>query len=96
MDAVIVKHLDAAVRCHCNRDWYGGLTVSNNLLSSTLQHSIQTVRAIKSTGYVSRWRERYFYRSDLARLSGVAPHMIDDIGLTNDEVETELAKPFWR
>jgi len=71
--------------------------VSNNPLSSTLQHSVQTVRAIRIAGHVSRWRERNFYRSDLARLSRVAAqHMIDDIGLTKDEVESEFAKPFWR
>lgn len=70
--------------------------MGNNLLASTLQHSVWAVRAIKLTGCVSRWRERHFYRRDLARLSSVAPHMIDDIGLTKDEVESELAKPFWR
>lgn len=70
--------------------------MSNNLLASTLQHSVQTVRANRITDYVSKWREQHFYRHDLARLSSVAPHMIDDIGLTKDEVESELAKPFWR
>ena len=70
--------------------------MSNNLVALTLQGSIQAVRAIKLTDYVSRWRERHFYRCDLARLSQAAPHMIDDIGLKQDEVESELAKPFWR
>lgn len=70
--------------------------MSNNLLASTFQDLFQQVRAIRIAGYVSRWRQRHFYRRDLARLSGVAPHMIDDIGLTKDEVESELAKPFWR
>lgn len=70
--------------------------MSNNLVASTLRGSIQAVRAIKLTDYVSRWQERHFYRRELARLSQAAPHMIDDIGLTQDEVESELAKPFWR
>jgi len=69
--------------------------MSNNLLASTLQHSAQAVRAIRITAYLSSWRERQCYRRDLARLSREAPHMIDDIGLTKDEVESELAKPFW-
>lgn len=68
----------------------------SNSLASTLQHSVRTVRAIKLTAYVSRWREQHLYRRDLARLSKEVPHMIDDIGLTMDEVESELAKPFWR
>ncbi|ESY76785.1 hypothetical protein X739_33590 [Mesorhizobium sp. LNHC220B00] len=70
--------------------------MSNHLLASTLQHSFQAARAIRITGHFSRWRERHFYRRDLARLSQEAPHMIDDIGLTTEEVESELAKQFWR
>lgn len=70
--------------------------MSNKLLTLTLNHSVQAFKAIRVTAYVSSWRERLFYRHELARLAKDAPHMIDDIGLTKDEVEFELAKPFWR
>ena len=70
--------------------------MSNNVLVSTIWHSVKIVRAIEIAGCVSRWRQQHFYRRELGRLRSEAPHMIDDIGLTMDEVETELAKPFWR
>src|SRR5262245_15074919 len=41
------------------------------------------------------WRERIQYRRDLRRLALVAPHMIDDIGLTPDQAMAEADRPFW-
>jgi uncharacterized protein YjiS (DUF1127 family) len=42
---------------------------------------------------VLTWFERARQRRQLSRLSA---HMLKDIGLTRADVETELAKPFWR
>ena len=70
--------------------------MSNKLLTLSLNQSVQASKATRITAIVSTWRERLFYRHELARLARDAPHMIDDIGLTEDEVELELAKPFWR
>ncbi|WP_432349821.1 DUF1127 domain-containing protein (plasmid) [Shinella yambaruensis] len=39
---------------------------------------------------------RLRFRWDLARKAAETPHLIDDIGLTPDEVAAEIAKPFWR
>lgn len=39
------------------------------------------------------WLERARQRRHLAELS---PHMLKDIGLSRADVETEVAKPFWR
>ncbi len=40
--------------------------------------------------------ERHRYRRELRRLLRVAPHMIDDIGLTRPQALHEVEKPFWR
>lgn len=45
---------------------------------------------------VATWDERMRFRWDLERKSKDTPHLIDDIGLTKRQVETEIAKPFWR
>ena len=45
---------------------------------------------------ISAWRERSYFRWDLARLAKDSPELIDDIGLTMEQVEAEIAKPFWR
>jgi len=37
------------------------------------------------------------FRLDLKRMARDNPHLIDDIGLTNRQVEEEIAKlPFWQ
>lgn len=42
-------------------------------------------------------RERARFRLDLKRMARDNPHLIDDIGLTNRQVEEEIAKlPFWQ
>lgn len=42
-------------------------------------------------------RKQARYRFDLKRMARDNPHLIDDIGLTRDEVEAEIAKlPFWQ
>jgi uncharacterized protein YjiS (DUF1127 family) len=42
------------------------------------------------------WRKRFRFRRHLERLSKDGPQLIEDIGLTMDEVEAELQKPFWQ
>tara|TARA_B100000676_G_C18016927_1_gene810200 strand:+ start:252 stop:473 length:222 start_codon:yes stop_codon:yes gene_type:complete len=39
------------------------------------------------------WAERVWQRRHLARLDA---RLLDDIGLTATEAETEIDKPFWR
>jgi uncharacterized protein YjiS (DUF1127 family) len=42
-------------------------------------------------------RKEARFRFDLRRIARDNPHLIDDIGLTKDEVEAEIAKlPFWQ
>lgn len=45
---------------------------------------------------LAAWDARLRFRWDLARKAAETPHLIDDIGLTRDEVAAEIAKPFWR
>jgi len=42
------------------------------------------------------WRERIRVRWKLARMAQENPHLLEDVGLTKQQVETEVAKPFWR
>lgn len=77
--------------------------MSNNFLASTLNHPIRIFQEIMVISYasslmryISRCQEQHYYHLDLLRLSNDAPHMIEDVGLTKEKVESELAKPFWR
>ena len=45
---------------------------------------------------IATWDDRMRLRWDLEQRSKDAPHLIDDIGLTEDEVKAEISKPFWR
>lgn len=45
---------------------------------------------------IATWGERIRFRWDLAQRSKANPHLIDDIGLTKQQVEAEIVKPFWR
>ena len=42
------------------------------------------------------WLDRRHHRCGLARLLRIGPHMIDDVGLTLEQVRQEIAKPFWQ
>jgi len=42
------------------------------------------------------WQERIRARWKLAQMAQENPHLLKDIGLTKQQVETEIAKPFWR
>jgi uncharacterized protein YjiS (DUF1127 family) len=41
------------------------------------------------------WRVRRGYRRDLLRLKRTSPHLLKDIGLSAEDVEQEVVKPFW-
>jgi uncharacterized protein YjiS (DUF1127 family) len=45
---------------------------------------------------IATWRRRIRFRRDLGKMSTVNPHLIDDIGLTRQQAEEEIAKPFWQ
>lgn len=46
---------------------------------------------------IATWRERTRFRWELKQMSKANPHLIDDIGLTRQQVDEEIAKlPFWQ
>lgn len=47
-------------------------------------------------GLWTAWRARRRFRTEISRLLRVAPHMIEDIGLTSTQARREAAKPMWR
>ncbi|MDX3973754.1 DUF1127 domain-containing protein [Shinella sp.] len=63
----------------------GSADVSNRPSSLTVLRNTITI-----------WDKRQRFRWDLAQKSKANPHLIDDIGLTTQQVEAEIAKPFWQ
>jgi len=59
--------------------------------ASRRHYGLATLRSIVAT-----WRRRTRFRRELKRISEVSTHLIDDIGLTRQQAETEIAKPFWQ
>lgn len=48
-------------------------------------------------GLLAARRKQARFRFDLKRMATDSPHLIDDIGMTKEEVEAEIAKlPFWQ
>lgn len=45
---------------------------------------------------IAAWRERIRFRWELAQKAKANPHLIDDMGLTKQQAEAEIAKPFWQ
>lgn len=46
---------------------------------------------------IAAWQERTRFRWELKRLARDNPHLIDDLGLTREQVADEIAKlPFWQ
>lgn len=46
---------------------------------------------------IAAMRERTRFRLELKRLAKDTPYLIDDIGLTKEQIEEEIAKlPFWQ
>ncbi|MCP4559733.1 MAG: DUF1127 domain-containing protein [Bosea sp.] len=58
----------------------------------TLARSPQT----SSKGMLAIWQERIRARWKLAQMAQENPHLLKDIGLTKQQVETEIAKRFWQ
>ena len=48
------------------------------------------------SGMFAAWDERIHFRHDLQRMAADSPHLIADIGLTMQQAEAEIAKPFWQ
>lgn len=46
----------------------------------------------KFNSLVGLWISRHRQRKQLASL---APHLIKDLGLTSDQIQREVARPFW-
>lgn len=42
------------------------------------------------------WEDRLRFRWQLKEKARTAPHLIDDMGLTKQQVEAEIAKRFWQ
>lgn len=46
---------------------------------------------------IAAWQERMRFRWELKQLAKDTPYLIEDIGLTKEQVEEEVAKlPFWQ
>jgi len=46
---------------------------------------------------LAAWRQRMRFRWQLKQMAQASPHLIDDIGLTRQQAEAEIAKlPFWQ
>lgn len=45
---------------------------------------------------IATWEERKRFRLQLARMIEANPHLIDDVGLTREQAEAEVGKPFWK
>ncbi len=56
------------------------------------RYSLAALRSL-----IAARRKQARFRFDLKRMATDNPHLIDDIGLTKEEVELEIAKlPFWQ
>ncbi|RWC63011.1 DUF1127 domain-containing protein [Mesorhizobium sp.] len=64
-------------------------------VGSASRRLLKTLRSIIATLRERTWRERIRFRWQLRQMSKDNPHLIDDIGLTIEQVEGEIAKPFW-
>ena len=58
---------------------------------SRRHYSLATLRSIIAT-----WGERIRFRWELEQKLKDDPHLIDDIGLTRQQFEAEIAKSFWQ
>lgn len=48
--------------------------------------------ALKLNRLLNRWISRHRQRRQLAQLE---PHLLSDIGLSREQVQKEVARPFW-
>ncbi|TPN85073.1 DUF1127 domain-containing protein [Mesorhizobium sp. CU2] len=59
---------------------------------SRWRYSLAALRSL-----IALRREQAYFRFELKRMAADNPYLIDDIGLTKEEVEAEIAKlPFWQ
>ena len=56
---------------------------------------VLSIRTLQSQALYRQYRERMRYRSDLRRLLKVGRYMIEDVGLSYEQVVREATKPFW-
>ena len=78
----------------------GEIIMSNyyNLCKESLRNPfsmgsiIPGMRTLNFWSMVKRWKERSHQRKQLAQLD---THLRTDIGLSDDQIEMETAKPFW-
>lgn len=73
--------------------WFGlsfGPAPSGGALSGTKWRALVDPRQV--TRVVTQWHGRAVSRRQLARLDA---RMLDDIGLSHDDVDREIRKPFW-
>ncbi|CDX59481.1 conserved hypothetical protein [Mesorhizobium plurifarium] len=61
-------------------------------IKSRRRYSLAALRSL-----IALRRKQAYFRFELKRIATDNPHLIDDIGLTREEVEVEIAKlPFWQ
>jgi uncharacterized protein YjiS (DUF1127 family) len=64
---------------------------------SAKQASHQRYSPLNLFDNITAWQQRTRFRWELKRLARDNPHLIDDLGLTKEQVEDEVAKlPFWQ
>ena len=56
----------------------------------------RVTRPISLWCLIAIWRWRTRFRWELEQRSRDDPRLIDDAGLTRRQIETEIAKPFWK
>ncbi|WP_246093843.1 MULTISPECIES: DUF1127 domain-containing protein [Mesorhizobium] len=75
-------------------DVYGAMRLNPSERQSKAAGHTQSRPSLKSL--IKAWRDRAYFRHELARMAMDLPELIDDIGLTMKQVKAEIAKPFWR
>ena len=69
-----------------------GSAIRPAIAKSPRRYSLAALRCL-----LAARRRQARFRFDLKRIASDNPHLIDDIGLTKDVVEAEIAKlPFWQ
>jgi len=73
------------------------MNTTHYLVASSTPSGLSSDTRFRLDGATLReWLDRRRYRRGLARLMKIGPHMVDDVGLTLEQVRQEIAKPFWQ
>ena len=64
-------------------------------LGCVVVHLIREVRRIGLRRTLEVWHQRGEFRRDIRRLLQAGPHLIDDIGLSEEEARAEIGTPVW-